>query len=65
MTLSFFSSNLPATAVAFAAAVTAAFASLRYYSDKAAKVTDLPSVQKRQMDSVLATIKIRAHLAHR
>jgi hypothetical protein len=40
MTLSFFSSNLPATAVAFAAAVTAAFASLRYYSDKAAKVTE-------------------------
>lgn len=35
-----FASNKAATAATFAAAITAAFASLKFYSDKAAKVTD-------------------------
>jgi len=40
LNLSFLSSNIPAAVAAFAAAITAAYASLKYYSDKAAKVTD-------------------------
>lgn len=42
LNLDFLSSNVPAAAAAaaFAAAITAAYASLKYYSDKAAKVTD-------------------------
>jgi hypothetical protein len=38
--LSILSSNLPATIATFAAGVTAFFAALKFYSDKAAKVTD-------------------------
>jgi hypothetical protein len=40
VSLSFFSSNIPLAVATFVAAITAAFASLRYYSDKAAKVTE-------------------------
>lgn len=40
MDLSILSSNLPATIATFAAGVTAFFAALKFYSDKAAKVTD-------------------------
>jgi hypothetical protein len=40
LNFSIFSSNVPAAVAAFAAAITAAYASLKYFSDKAAKVTE-------------------------
>lgn len=40
MDWNFFSSNLPATAATFAAAITAGFGSVKFFLDKAAKVTD-------------------------
>lgn len=59
--LSSFSNNLPAVAATFAAAITAAFASIKYYSDKAAKVTEFRKAWVESLRQAVAEFSGSTH----
>lgn len=61
LNFSFFSSNVPAAVAAFAAAITAAYASLKYYSDKAAKVTEFRKAWTESLRQAVAEFSGSSH----